>query len=274
VNLHLLPPRAVRACSGWVVAYLLTSAVLVGLGFLLTKALVPAGLGELDARATHWFADRREPFWNHVSGAGSQIGNTVPVIVAAALITTILARQRHYALAAVPGTALTIELAVFLTANYIVRRPRPDVPIGPAPSTYSFPSGHSAAAVVVYAGTAVLAGRVLWPIAARIIAWIGAVLAPVGVGLSRVYEGMHFPSDVASGLLLGTLSLIAAFALVDASRAVWCVRAIREVTQLAAYSADGLGIRPPGGPDGTTRRRGGGRHHGDHAPTRVHGEPG
>ncbi len=63
----------------------------------------------------------------------------------------------------------------------------------PPPTTASFPSGHAAAAV---AGAMSL-GRV-WP-AAR---WALAALAAL-IAYSRIYVGVHYPTDVLAGLLLG-----------------------------------------------------------------------
>jgi len=83
-------------------------------------------------------------------------------------------------------------------------RPRPAVflPLT-AVSSYSFPSGHTMAAIAVYGLTAVL----LWQ--RRRTGW--AVLAGLWVplvALSRVYLGVHYPSDVLASLAVGTIWLV------------------------------------------------------------------
>ena len=63
---------------------------------------------------------------------------------------------------------------------------------------YSFPSGHSANAAVVYGSLAVHEKR-------RRLLWVLAVVLPLLVGFSRVFVGAHFPTDVLCGWLLGVL---------------------------------------------------------------------
>ncbi|MET9854003.1 phosphatase PAP2 family protein [Streptomyces sp. NPDC006450] len=104
--------------------------------------------------------------------------------------------------AAVRGAAsLALASATINTVGkWSVRRTRPVLDGVPAvrqlatqPRTTSFPSGHSASAFAFTAGVALESP--LW----------GAVLAPVAasVAFSRVYTGVHYPSDVAAGAALG-----------------------------------------------------------------------
>ncbi len=90
-----------------------------------------------------------------------------------------------------------------LVLKYIVQRARPVVsdPVSRAPG-YSFPSGHVAN---VAAATTVLV-LLLWPLlrpAGRSIAVAAAVVLTVLTALDRVYLGVHFPSDVVAGVLVG-----------------------------------------------------------------------
>ncbi|HEV8296787.1 MAG TPA: phosphatase PAP2 family protein [Acidimicrobiales bacterium] len=203
-------PELGRVLRAWAAGYVVLTTIFLAVGFFLTRVLWDLGLDTVDGGISHWFARNRSSAANHVASVMSETGNTVPIIVVAALLTVALARERRWHAAAVPAVALTLELAVFLTTNYVVARARPDVPIGPAPSTYSYPSGHSAAAVALYAGGAVLAARYAWPWFVRGVADAAAVLVPAGVGLARVYEGMHFTSDVLAGYALGAGSLATA----------------------------------------------------------------
>jgi undecaprenyl-diphosphatase len=97
---------------------------------------------------------------------------------------------------------------VFLSVTFVVARPRPDVArLSSTPMTSSFPSGHTAAAVVLYAGIALGLRYCNVKSAVRVAFWIFAVLVVLAVAISRVYRGMHHPTDVAVGALLGAACL-------------------------------------------------------------------
>lgn len=92
-----------------------------------------------------------------------------------------------------------IELAVYKAVKQLFSRPRPFTKL-PAvvrliapPDEFSFPSGHTAGAFVVLG------------IAGAAFSWLIAPLAILAalIGLSRVYLGVHYPSDVMAGALLG-----------------------------------------------------------------------
>lgn len=112
-------------------------------------------------------------------------------------------RSRRAALlgAAAVGVA---SAAANLVGKQVIRRPRPDRPETgadlerqvPMPASASFPSGHTAAAVAF----AVAVGSEL-PAAA---APLGALAC--AVGYSRVHTGVHYPGDVAAGMVLGVAS--------------------------------------------------------------------
>jgi membrane-associated phospholipid phosphatase len=67
----------------------------------------------------------------------------------------------------------------------------------------SFPSGHTAAAVALYGGLAMIAVALGARISVRWLAIVVAVLAPLVVGISRMYRGMHHPLDVVLGAAVG-----------------------------------------------------------------------
>jgi membrane-associated phospholipid phosphatase len=98
---------------------------------------------------------------------------------------------------------------LFLIVTLLVDRPRPPVKhLDAAPSTSSFPSGHTAAAIALYGAVAVLASERVRSAALRWLLVAIGVLVPLVVALSRVYRGMHYTTDVLGGMILGVTWLL------------------------------------------------------------------
>jgi undecaprenyl-diphosphatase len=103
------------------------------------------------------------------------------------------------------GVTLAGALVLDVTLKSAFHRPRPVPFFGPIPLTYSFPSGHALFSFCFYGVLAgLLAGRVR-SLAARILIWLIAALLVLAIGLSRIYLGVHSPSDVIAGYLAGTI---------------------------------------------------------------------
>jgi membrane-associated phospholipid phosphatase len=93
------------------------------------------------------------------------------------------------------------------------RRVRPDVPWAlMTEHSFSFPSGHSVCAVVLYGMVTYLLWKHLHRLWERVVVIASALLLIAGIGASRVYIGVHYPSDVAAGYLVGLLWLFTVIA--------------------------------------------------------------
>ena len=124
------------------------------------------------------------------------------LVVAAAVVHLFLVRRRAtalFVLAAVAGGQVLSSLA-----KLGVDRPRPELVSHLATETsLSFPSGHAMLSAVTYLTLGTLAARFLSGRATRIYVLSLAVLVTLLVGVSRVYLGVHWPSDVLAGWCAG-----------------------------------------------------------------------
>jgi undecaprenyl-diphosphatase len=100
-------------------------------------------------------------------------------------------------LAITKAGALALDVALKLA----FRRPRPPVFFGAEPRSYSFPSGHALCSFCFYGVLAgLIAARTRSPAQRVAVRAIAAALV-AAIGLSRIYLGMHYPSDVIAGYL-------------------------------------------------------------------------
>jgi membrane-associated phospholipid phosphatase len=202
-------------------SYAVLTMLLLAIGWLLTRVLFPERPAGWDIGVDRWFAEHRSTVANGVTSFGSNVGATLTVIGIAALVVAVLAWKRWWPAAAFLTTALCIEVTVFLTTTLVIDRNRPAVgQLDAAPPTSSFPSGHTAASIALYAGIALIATSTINNRALRTVAWVTAIVAPISVMVSRLYRGMHFPTDVAAGAILGICSLVAALLVVRTAVAV------------------------------------------------------
>lgn len=99
-----------------------------------------------------------------------------------------------FVLAVLGGEVLENLLKLFF------RRPRPEPFFGyPAPSTYSFPSGHATLSFCFYGVLAVILTARLPSRSARAALLLAAGVLALAIGVSRIYLGVHYPSDVLGG---------------------------------------------------------------------------
>lgn len=141
------------------------------------------------------------PAWlSHVMVAITTLGAT-PVLAGLALVTALyLALSRHPATAGLLVAAVTSGLLVHSLLKRIFDRDRPDIVEHLVDThTSSFPSGHAFNATMVYLllGTVVAQTERLLPWRVQLMTLAGALA--FFIGFSRLYLGVHWPSDVLAG---------------------------------------------------------------------------
>lgn len=192
-----------------ITGYVVMAAFLIGIGSMLTKVLVGGPVVAWDNSMNRWFVTQRTSTLNSVSSLGSAMGETLTIIGIAVGVSVLLAIGRHWRELGFLVAGLTLEASVALTTSILVNRQRPNVPrLDVVPPTASFPSGHTAAAIVLYVSLAVVLASFVRSAAVRALVWILAIAIPIVVGVSRLYRGMHHPTDVIGSVMLGAGSLL------------------------------------------------------------------
>ncbi|HVJ00304.1 MAG TPA: phosphatase PAP2 family protein [Sphingomonas sp.] len=131
-------------------------------------------------------------------------GRTVLTLVVI-LTTGFLAIRRLWVTAGLVVAATVLGSLVTSVAKQLVARPRPDlIDHLVQVSSMSFPSGHSANSAIVYLTIATLLTQVVTERAARNFILVAAGLLVAAIGCSRVYLGVHWPTDVLAGWSFGT----------------------------------------------------------------------
>lgn len=164
----------------------------------------PSRVVSVDLRVHNWFVAQRTPWLTSFFRFMTTLGNTTTIIVVVSLAVGLLIAFRlwfdiAFLLAATIGTSILTTLM-----KSVVGRGRPELVDRLVTATgNSFPSGHSSQAVACYGALAYLASRHVTSRRARI--WIGLTAAVLIflIGISRVYLGVHWPSDVIAGWSLG-----------------------------------------------------------------------
>jgi undecaprenyl-diphosphatase len=144
----------------------------------------------------------------------TSMGSTVVlgIVLLAVVGYLLLAHKRAAAwlmLASVLG-----GLAVNSLLKYALARPRPDI-VPPAVEVYtaSFPSGHATLSAITYLTLAAILGRTQPAVSIRIYLLGLAALVTGLVGVSRVYLGVHYPTDVLAGWCIGVAWAMGCWAL-------------------------------------------------------------
>src|SRR5215207_1294696 len=230
-RLRRTPPfvaALIVAAAGWVTL----AALMISAGVALVGLVLPKGVGAWDDSVVRAFEDGRTGVLTDLSAVGSGLSDKVTVVVAGILLALVASARRAWALFGLIVLSLVVEITLYVAVTAVVHRRRPAVePLELLRVDASFPSGHTAAAFALYFSIAAVAtfyGARAFP---RCIAWGAVVLIPLIVAVSRVYRGMHYPTDAIAGLAMGIGCVVVALFAVRTAQVVARSRSCSSSTQ-------------------------------------------
>jgi undecaprenyl-diphosphatase len=182
-----------------------------GIVLLLMVAIVGGGLADnadvaIRAAVHDWTSPGLTWLFETLSTIGSVATNFTMTVVVALMLFALGQRWSALHLVAVMGAAVIVSNLI----KIFVARVRPEAFFGVSPDTYSFPSGHALFSGCFYGFFALFIASRLPQGWQRTTVIALAVVVVAGIGLSRVYLGVHYPSDIVSGFALAAMILCAA----------------------------------------------------------------
>jgi undecaprenyl-diphosphatase len=187
--------------------------LLVGFVVAIVGTLAFAELGEsvrkgytqrFDVSALQWLAAQHRPWLTTVMTEVTPLGTGIVVLTIVGVTTAFLwhTEHKHSARLLLAATAGNIVLNNVL--KFYFNRARPSVFAWQThAASSSFPSGHAMSATVVYGTVAYLLARLQKHVWSRTLTLAAAILMIALVCMTRLYLGVHYPSDVLAGIIVG-----------------------------------------------------------------------
>jgi undecaprenyl-diphosphatase len=205
-----------RVVTRVAIAFVVVLTIALLLGAFVTAAADHRGATSFDAEVTNWFLQHRSNALTAVMRFVTAFGGTLVIVAVTVVVAALLVLKNRTRLAVFLCTAAVGASILSSVAKLIVDRQRPP----PADRlaqvvSASYPSGHAIQATATYLALAVVGTcclRTKWATALG----AGAVMIALSVGITRLYLGVHWATDVAVGWLLGALwvwGLVVAFQL-------------------------------------------------------------
>jgi undecaprenyl-diphosphatase len=196
--------RVLVRTIGVVGAFVVALGIVVAFGRLLQPAFVGNGPTAFDAHVTMWFVTHRTAFATDVMRITTRLGTTAVIVPAAVFVVSMLVARRRGHAAVFVDLAVGGAFLLSVLAKHMVGRDRPPEALRLADVTSSsFPSGHATQAAATYLAFAGVCTLVDGRSRLRAVTGIAAALVIALVGVSRVYLGVHWATDVVGGWLLG-----------------------------------------------------------------------
>lgn len=210
-----ISPKSIFSRPKFILSLRLLSALTAAIGGLiffgwLTKEMAEGDTRGFDDAARSFVHQYASPVLTSIMQIASFFGSTVFLTIFGinlVIVFWLLKRRRAAALFAVTMAGASILL---FTLKTILQRVRPEPFFETLlPASYSFPSGHSLLSFCFYGALAAIITARTERRILQVIVWTGAALLVALIGISRIYLGVHHPSDVLAGLTAGFVWVVA-----------------------------------------------------------------
>jgi len=155
----------------------------------------------------NYFYDLREPTFNGIVIGITNLGSSI-VLGSAILATIIILFKKQRKDALTFSFILSFGILLNLSLKFFFQRPRPELMPLVNETSFSYPSSHAMNSFIFYLSFYIFILRQPDKPVRNIILFITTVLIILLIGLSRIYLGVHYPSDVLGGFAAGAIWLL------------------------------------------------------------------
>jgi membrane-associated phospholipid phosphatase len=201
------PAEAGRVAALYLILSFLAAGLLVSAIAWAARAIWPGRIHSVEERLILGLQAHSHPILTKFLLGVTLLGSSETLFIVLPLVGLLLARLRllrgltNLVLVSTAGGA-----ALALVLKQVFERPRPRLEMVHV-GGYSFPSGHSTLSLCLYGALAYLLLRANVARWQRILGAAACTLLVLMIGFSRMYLGVHYPSDVAAGYLAGSIWL-------------------------------------------------------------------
>ena len=175
----------------------------------LTEQLSTSSLKEFDRRVTEFFVSRRSPELTEFFTFITDLGDVYAYIVASTLVGIFFffkLRNKKFIFQLLG--ILILSALSNMALKKAIDRARPTIEHLVVIKSLSYPSGHAMSAMAFYGFLIYLVFKIKMHILLRIFLTLLFSFLILSIGISRIYLGVHFPSDVAGGFIAGFLWIL------------------------------------------------------------------
>ena len=182
-----------------------TVAVICTVAFAALGLRVRSGTTQaFDETVLRWLGAHQSKALTYAAGELTYLGTGIVVLTVVIVAALLLWNTEHKHSARLLLAAVAGNIVLNNVLKLLFDRPRPDVFVWQTTAlSSSFPSGHAMSATVCYGTVAYLAARLQKHHWARALTLGAAALLILLICVTRMYLGVHYPSDVIAGMLVG-----------------------------------------------------------------------